>query len=518
MKVLARSLVVVFVALIAVPALAVTYTMTSAVQLLAVTALIMGGTEHPLSNPPDTDEFINDYIADAVDNYINPSAAAGTGTAGPVALGDAMPVYYPAQFFPVFGSMTFDDSVDDGRQNLHSCLDASATCNAPDGPTIPADTTEFVVFGYSQSAVVASLVKNDLITDPAETTAHPTSFVLAANAMRPNGGILASGFQGMTIPILGITFYGPTQNSCPSADPCADPEFPTTDIAQQYDLLGGDAPTVPWNVLAWANSGASYALLHGDVPNRTIDGTDPAVIKQGQYGDTTYYMITAPRLPLLMPLEMVGVPGPLLAVVDAPLRVLVEWGHYHGTSPGEHVQFQLLPESDPITMLVNLAGSIPVGIDDGLQQAGLGRALGTPNVYRPFGVGGPTYPQLPSVPPAVTTLDAEPLTAEAARTPEPALAPAPPPTGDTPDPAPETADLQSDAPEGNTPVGGNQPGPLRNLVRLPIQFDRPDRQSASQNGDGPIRRVIKALTGQRPEQSSESEDDDNEAENAAPAA
>ena len=51
MKSIARSLVVILVALIAVPALAVSVTLTTAVQLLATTALIMGGTQHPLSNP-----------------------------------------------------------------------------------------------------------------------------------------------------------------------------------------------------------------------------------------------------------------------------------------------------------------------------------------------------------------------------------------------------------------------------------------------------------------------------------
>ena len=74
MKAIARSLVVILVALIAVPALAVSVTITTAVQLLATTALIMGGTQHPLSTPPDP-VFINPYMGHAVNNYITP----GTG-------------------------------------------------------------------------------------------------------------------------------------------------------------------------------------------------------------------------------------------------------------------------------------------------------------------------------------------------------------------------------------------------------------------------------------------------------
>ena len=54
MKSIARSLVIVLVALIAVPALVVSVTMTAAVQLLATTALIMGGTQH---SAVDADRF-----------------------------------------------------------------------------------------------------------------------------------------------------------------------------------------------------------------------------------------------------------------------------------------------------------------------------------------------------------------------------------------------------------------------------------------------------------------------------
>src|SRR5829696_1436769 len=73
MKALARSLVVVLVALIAVPALVVSTAITSAVQLLAVTGFYMGGTQHPLSIPPDTAQFITDYMNLADQNYIVPA-------------------------------------------------------------------------------------------------------------------------------------------------------------------------------------------------------------------------------------------------------------------------------------------------------------------------------------------------------------------------------------------------------------------------------------------------------------
>ena len=115
MKLIARSLVVIFVALIAVPALAVTQTITTAVQLLAATTgLFMGGTQHPLSNPPESDAFIDEYMDLAETNYIIPVTGAVPNS--------RVAVIYPAEFFPVFGSRTFDDSVLVGRQNLNSCI------------------------------------------------------------------------------------------------------------------------------------------------------------------------------------------------------------------------------------------------------------------------------------------------------------------------------------------------------------------------------------------------------------
>ena len=110
MKAIARSLVVILVALIAVPALAVSVTITTAVQLLATTALIMGGTQHPLSTPPDDPDLSSSRTwarRSTTSSFLRPACRT-----------NRVAVIYPAEFFPVFGSTTFDDSVDDGRDNL----------------------------------------------------------------------------------------------------------------------------------------------------------------------------------------------------------------------------------------------------------------------------------------------------------------------------------------------------------------------------------------------------------------
>jgi PE-PPE domain len=191
MRVIARSLCVALLALLGTVGLTVASTMTTAVQLQVATALIMGGADHPLMGPKDSPAFVTAYLNNAVDGYINSPAAAGTGTAGPV--DNAVAVAYPAELFPVFGSKTFDQTVPEGRENLHNCLDDTDCVFNADPAVDPAVGSEYppppgdalVVLGYSESAVVASLVKRDLVDNYVQ--GHTTSFFLVSNAMRGNG-------------------------------------------------------------------------------------------------------------------------------------------------------------------------------------------------------------------------------------------------------------------------------------------------------------------------------------------
>src|SRR5258705_6927071 len=108
MRGIARSFWVGFLALLGAVVVAISSTAAAAIQLQAATALIMGGTQHPLLGPTDQPPFVTAYLNNAIDRYIDPAAAAGTGTLGPAT--NAVAVYGPEEFFPVFGSRTFDDS------------------------------------------------------------------------------------------------------------------------------------------------------------------------------------------------------------------------------------------------------------------------------------------------------------------------------------------------------------------------------------------------------------------------
>lgn len=173
--------------------------MPAMVQLLAKTMLVMGGTGHPLvdhagparsvdgwDHPSyplaepgmavDPDGSPSGYVLLVHDNFVVPGGPADEQYR-------AVAVYSPQQFFPVEGSRTFDDSVTEGFGNASSCTHRSADCIAHVYPG-EVDPSGAVIVGYSQSAVIASLIKQHLLDNPGNATG--TSFVLLANPMRPN--------------------------------------------------------------------------------------------------------------------------------------------------------------------------------------------------------------------------------------------------------------------------------------------------------------------------------------------
>jgi hypothetical protein len=283
-----------------------------------------------------------------------------------------------------------------GRENLNNCVRGTG-CLFNENPALdpgppldpPVVGDDFVIFGYSQSAVVASEVKQDLIDNPVDGGGN-YSFLLLANPKRPNGGFLSRGPQGLTIPFLGVTFSeGTPTNSC-DVGPCME----TADLAAQYDGLGGDAAVGLTNVPAVLNAALGYYYLHGDLQNANFDDA----LYQGSHGDTDYYLFPTPVLPLLMPFEPV-VPAPIIKTLDTWIRPVVEGGYRRDINPGIGTGVGLLPFNDPIQTLLNVITAIPTGIDDGVAAAANNpafRPLGTAPVTSPFGVGGPQLPDPPS--------------------------------------------------------------------------------------------------------------------------
>ena len=340
----------------------------------------MAGTGQYLSIPPSTSEFIANYIAHTDTDFISPSGLCTGGSPGCALVA----VYTPEQLGPLtgFGSLTLDESVAVGQANLDKCIRGIA-CTA----TLPPYTTtrqtaltdtSLLVFGESQSAAVATDEKAYLIAHP--VTGKSVSFELVSNPNRPNGGMLER-FVGIHVPIIGMTFDGATQTNSPQPTPLT-----TIDIARQYDVFV-DFPNNPLNVLADLNAILGGVYYHGGY--RAIDA--PPLL-QGYFQDTTYYLEPSSRLPLLEPLALIPIIGPpLAAVLDAPLRVLIESAYDRTINPGQPTPAQYLYFPNPIKTLIDFAIAIPTGWDDAIALV-----TGDPS-NRPFhtspqpvyGVGGP---------------------------------------------------------------------------------------------------------------------------------
>lgn len=357
------------------------------VHLLASTVLAMGGTEHPLVGADgelaEDRAFVDGYVSGAISRYVSPTSHTRPGGEDGYA---GVAVHSPEEFFPVFGTMTFDDSTAAGVTNLDDCVESRAGCRSVTMTGERQAGAPIIVFGYSQSARVATLEKRALIERYRDAEDVPEiAFVLIGNPNRPNGGILQR-FDGLYIPLMEVTFDGATPTD---SDLNGDGihEFPTVDITRQYDGWS-DFPAYPLNMVATMNAVAGIYYLHGDYFGDTVG---PAV-KQGQYGDTTYYIVPTERLPMLLPFEQAGIPSPLLTAIDAPLRVIVEWGYDRDPAHlGIPTRARLIPRTNPVTGLVDLVVSIPTGLDDGWSEA-VGdpgsRPLGTDPADSPYGVGG----------------------------------------------------------------------------------------------------------------------------------
>jgi hypothetical protein len=286
-----------------------------AVALTAAEALNMSGTSMPDVTPEWMDFVSRNFIVPTVgEGYLN------------------TPVVTPEQFWPFTGltSLSLNDSTEIGWKILDDRVDALIAANRAAG--FPDDP--ITVFGYSQSAWLAAIEKQALGADSARgATLPPTSFVMLADPVRPNGGLFARGFAPALVKWTPVV-------SAPTDTP-----FPTYDIARQYDFFA-DFPAYPLNLLADVN--AVFGLLDHNYAPVTLDPADPAydpntVVQR--YGDTTYYLIPS-KLPILAPLRRAGHDRAADAI-DPVLRVFVELGYDRGTPYGQPTPFKLAPHVDP---------------------------------------------------------------------------------------------------------------------------------------------------------------------------
>ncbi|GFG76034.1 PE-PPE domain-containing protein [Mycobacterium botniense] len=309
--------------------------MTPARALGDGTGFVMGGSGNPI--PPPT------YIDNVVDKFLVPG---GYGSYTPEGL------VTPEQLYPLTGveSLTLDQSVDEGVTILNNAI----TSQIPDG--------NVVIFGYSQSALIASLEMERLAASPTAPSPDQLAFVLIGDPMNPNGGLFER-FDGLTFPTLGATLYGATPADV----------YPTTIYTIEYDGAA-DFPRYPIDLLADLNAAAGFYFLHPTYPDLTSAQLDSAIQLPTEGPTlTTYYMIPTENLPLLDPLREIPVVGKLLAdLIQPDLTVLVNLGYGnpdYGWSQGPAnvaTPFALLPDVNPRTVVDDLVQGAQQGVQDAI--------------------------------------------------------------------------------------------------------------------------------------------------------
>ncbi|ORW94509.1 hypothetical protein AWC27_07345 [Mycobacterium szulgai] len=297
-----------------------------------------------------------DYITTVLANYIKPAFPGGL-------LSNAFAMFTPAGLYPLTGTtvLTLNESVAQGLQILDTTLFGTA---AGQHGLITPGGNPVVVHGISQGAIIASLEMQKLLNMHSPLTDQQLGFQLLGDPMNPNGGLFAR-FPGLSFPSLGQTFYGATPSNT---------VWPTTIYTLEYDGIS-DWPQYPINVLADLNAFAGFYYAHPLYPS-----LNPAALptgyelkmlqpSQGYTGNTTYYMITNPNLPLVQPLRSIPLLGNAMAdLIEPDLRVLVNLGYgdlAHGYSTGPPdvpTPFGVFPSVDPQALLGHLATGTQQGV------------------------------------------------------------------------------------------------------------------------------------------------------------
>ena len=312
--------------------------------------LIMGPSGVPVPSVAYGETVMNYYIPDNVP-------------------GTQQLVFTPEGLYPITGvkSLPLNTSVDQGIEIIARTLG-----------DVPA-ATPTTVFGYSQSAIISSLLQQGYTVGKVEYTVPeglPVNFVLVGNEMNPDGGFL-SRFSGRNMPMfsltsLGIDFYGPTPANA----------YPTTNYTQQYDGFA-DFPRYPINFLSDLNASLGIVFVHvkytPDLATCKIycltkEQVDNAIHLPSSSPTQQYRFIPIENLPLLQPLRFIPLIGnPLADLMQPALKVIVDLGYgdpAHGFTTGtqpnanELTPFGLFPDVAPGEVITRLFDGVKQGISD----------------------------------------------------------------------------------------------------------------------------------------------------------
>lgn len=218
----------------------------------------------------------------------------------------AQVVNYPASMGLLSFSLAapgVDDAVAMGRVSLDDQIMNAAAHGDP-----------VVIAGLSEGTLVVNRELAHLATAPDAPPADLLSFAMFAG---PELGLASIYLRpGTWVPLMDYT-----------AHTLSDSQYDVSVVFHQYDFWA-DPPDRPWNLLAVVNSLAGMIYFHdGTALAAPSDAVVVSQVTSDLGGTTTTSMIPAPTLPLLKPLQQLGVPERTVDALNSALKPIVDAGY-----------------------------------------------------------------------------------------------------------------------------------------------------------------------------------------------
>jgi hypothetical protein len=171
------------------------------------------------------------------------------------------------------------------------------------------------IAGLSEGTIVVNRELAFLASSP---TAPPHDALQFAMFSSPEVGLVNTYLpNGFTIPIINYTAQGMPINT----------QYNVSIVSAQYDIFA-NPPDRPWNLLADVNSLFGAAYYHNTAALQSMsDAVQMSSTTTALGGTVTTYMIPSPTLPILLPLEQIGVPQPIVNQLNSFLQPIVNDGY-----------------------------------------------------------------------------------------------------------------------------------------------------------------------------------------------
>lgn len=221
----------------------------------------------------------------------------------------AQVVNYPASMGILSGSLAapdVNDAVAFGVRALNDQI-INAVVNGNGSPVH--------IAALSEGTLVVNRELAYLAANP--TAAPPPGALQFALFGSPELGVMRTYLpDGFTLPIVNYTVQG-----LPST------QYDVSVVFAQYDGWA-NPPDRPWNIPAVVNSLFATAYLHNTSSLASMSNVVQLSSVGTPLGGTiTTYMIPSPTLPMLMPLQQLGVPQPIVNNINTFLQPLVNSGY-----------------------------------------------------------------------------------------------------------------------------------------------------------------------------------------------